>query len=187
MLNSYRGKIPLKVKEAQSQNLPLTGFTLIELVIVIVILSILAVVGFSRGIDISSIRMSAGLGTLRSDLRYAQALAVKVKKTTRISFDLNADSYSLYIENSPGNWTNVVHPLTNNNYTVNFNADKFEGIELSLVSVDGLNRPLIFNQWGDPTIDGTNPITEDARFQISNQTSTNEIRVERGTGRVYLQ
>jgi len=186
MLNSYRGKIPLKVKEAQSKNLPLTGFTLIELVIVIVILSILAVVGFSRGIDISSIRMSAGLGTLRSDLRYAQALAVKVKKPTRISFDLNADSYSLY-ENSTGTWLNVVHPLTKGDYTVYLNSGKFEGIELSLVSVDGLNRPLIFNQWGDPTIDGTNPITEDARFQISNQTSTNEIRVERGTGRVYLQ
>ncbi len=77
------------------------GFTLVELVSVLLLLSILSVVAVSR-LDVNPF-VSAGFDQeLRAALRYAQKYALLSGCDVQVSVDAATDSYSLNIRNDVG-------------------------------------------------------------------------------------
>lgn len=63
------------------------GFTLIELVVILVILAILAAVIESRMPDYRAVNASAFADKLRADIRYAQSAAMTGNRRTRVHFN----------------------------------------------------------------------------------------------------
>ncbi|MBU1006529.1 MAG: prepilin-type N-terminal cleavage/methylation domain-containing protein, partial [Candidatus Omnitrophica bacterium] len=72
------------------------GFTLIELVIVITIVSILAISVLASGRAKGPIRLEAACQKLALDLRYTQEMAMAEQVRFGISFDPGSESYFGY-------------------------------------------------------------------------------------------
>ena len=170
----------------------LTGFTLIELIMVIVILSILAGVAIPRMLDMGVVRLDMAARKIQSDIRYVQSLAVSIQKRTRIDFSISQDEYSLYLENSPGNWNLISNPLTKDNFTVELNSGDFRGIDITISYFNADNNALVFDMWGNPygydiNTGSSSPLNNPARVRLVSGSDLKDIRVERGTGRVYIE
>ena len=75
-----------------------SGFTFIELLVVTMILGIIAAVGIlqsSNNMGGFSDRIS--MDQLISDINYAQTSAIARRETVSMVFDVNSDSYSVYL------------------------------------------------------------------------------------------
>ena len=164
------------------------AFTLIELVIVIVVIVLLTFIALFRMPDMASLRINMAQRKVASDIRYAQSLAMDLRKRTGLLFTVASDDYSVYIEDPPGTWNLAKDPSTGKNFTVQLNSDVFSGVEILLVYFNASNNALVFDKWGNPY--GYN-VASGTATSLNNPagvrlTGTNDVRVERGTGRVYL-
>ena len=130
------------------------GFTLIELVMVMVIVGIMAVVASPIFQNFPQMRAEMAAFKLRSDIRYAQIFALQSSLTTRIVFNAVTNSYQLEHDNGVGGYIPIVNPANRDNYTVNFNTGDFQGVTLSSVQLAaptaGNPNIIIFNGAGAP-------------------------------------
>jgi len=165
------------------------AFTAIELIVSIAIIGILAVIALSRIPNLQPLRIDMARKKMQSDIRYMQSLAMSLKQRTRFSASVASDNYSLYIENPPGTWNLATEPATGKPFTVQLDSGVFSGIDILLVYFNGANRDLVFDQWGNPYSYNsgsgvTTALNNPAGVRLTN---TQDVRVERGTGRAYLQ
>ena len=133
------------------------GFTLLEIIAVLIILSIIAAVAISKITSTNSYNILSEADILKMHLRHAQLRALSDDKTWGISFagnsytllrDGNTSPYNLPNENSPTHTKNSV---------------QFSG------------NTVTFDEWGSP---GTNPIT----INISSGGETKVITIMQNTG-----
>lgn len=122
------------------------GFTLIELVMVIVLISIIAVFAVPRLGDVTSTKASAFKQKLRADIRYAQNLAMTQGRRTRVNFI--PTSYGITRDISPTNTCNplgdVPDPAGGTNFLVTLDTGIYAGIRIgpsSCLEFDSLGRP----------------------------------------------
>ena len=164
------------------------GFTLIELVIVVVIVGILVAVAIPK-IDLTNLRINMAASKMQSDIMYTQKLAMDIQKNTRISFSSSSDNYTVYIEDSPGNWVTATDPRTRGNFTIQLNQDEFAGVDITQVYFNAQNRDLLFDMFGTPydynSGSGTATLLSGAAWVRLN--GARDVRVTQNTGRVYIQ
>lgn len=86
-----------KVSYAMSKG----GFTIIEIIMVIVILSILAVVIITRSGSYYPIKLNGAGEKLLSDIRYVKRLAMTNHRIYAILFDIAGNSYTVYDYGEP--------------------------------------------------------------------------------------
>ncbi|MCK5647958.1 MAG: GspH/FimT family pseudopilin [Gammaproteobacteria bacterium] len=91
------------------------GFTLLELIIVIVILGILSVVGAAKFFNQSSFESTQYHQQILSAFRYAQKIAVASQDDVTIC--LTSNSYTLYYSSGACSGTILKHPSGQGNYT----------------------------------------------------------------------
>ena len=77
-----------------------TGFTLLELIMLMVIAGILAVVVIPHFGGVSSISLDGAAQMITADIRYAQQLAMAKHQQYTVQFTASTNSYSVY--NDPG-------------------------------------------------------------------------------------
>lgn len=155
------------------------GFTLIELVIVIVLLGIIGVVVSLNLGGLSSIRVNNAIKKMAGDLRYAQQLAMTTQIRHGVIF--TANSYTVF-END-----NTADPARNpqggGDFNVSFTTGEFAGVIIStslpgsIVKFEAIGRPL----------DGNNAVLTTATNQVtfSYSGSTKNISIRPETGEVY--
>lgn len=153
------------------------GFTLVELVAVILLLGILAFSVVPRFLDKGSIDVGAMAEQLAGDIRYTQSLAMTSGQRNRIN--LAAASYQ--ITTSAG--VPVAHPATGST----------AAISLGDVSLSGYNPPLTnsyiaFDGKGVPytNVAGT-LLGTTATITLNAAGNTRQIAVSPQTGRVIVQ
>lgn len=125
------------------------GFTLIEIIIVVVIIGIAALIAVPMFSGAADMQVRAAANRIAADLDYAKGLAVTYQKAYCVQFNISGESYSLQEYNSgTGDFETIDDPLNSNSqYTVNLASNK------------NFNRVDIYN--ADFDSDATNAVTFD--------------------------
>jgi prepilin-type N-terminal cleavage/methylation domain-containing protein len=132
------------------------GFTLIELVMVMVIIAILAAWSIPRFDSFYSIKLSGAMKKVISDIRYVQQVAIARHTNTRIVFNKTTDVYAAEEESPAGSnsWISIKSPFARGDLTVNYATDpQYKGIDITNVNFNSSNT-LQFKWQGDPVSGG---------------------------------
>lgn len=132
------------------------GFTLIELVMVILLLVILAAVAIPRFNIFGGMKQGNAALKIASDIRYAQNRATTTQKRHRINFNSSTtydikycnDIYNTTTCTCPTAWVLATDPYTSGNFQISLDND-FSGVSISSpaagswLEFDSLGRPYV--------------------------------------------
>jgi len=157
---------------------PTRGFTLIELIALMVILGLMAIVAVPQIFSPPTIRAHYVVRKMQSDIRYAQLLAMQRQEPVlplsstpriRVVFNLtNPPSSNGYqLEQEVGiTWILLTHPATRSDYVVNLNTGDYQGVSITTISLNAGNA-VIFDSYGRPFIGSGSPLTEPAYVDVN--------------------
>ena len=146
------------------------GFSLIELIIVIIILGIIIAASSSRLRDITvNARVSAAVNQVTSDIDQAKTISMGMRRQIKIIFNQNNETYTIYkndeiFSDFPGS----------NNGVVNLSEDNNSGVDITSVSLSGSNV-LTFTKWGNCLQSGTIILNDNRQIHIKNLTGHWEV------------
>lgn len=130
------------------------GFTLVEILVVVMILGIASAVIVPQLGSRDDLRVKAAARVLMSDLIYAQNMAISEQKTHYVIFSTAGKFYGI-AENDVGSpW--ITHPVEKDDYRAQFEQDDtaFERVTLVESDFDGANEPdvemIAFDPLGTP-------------------------------------
>ncbi len=134
------------------------GFTLIELVVILVLLGIIAAFVAPRLGGVTDSKAAAFADKLRADIRYAQALAMSEGRRYRVYVNTSPapnPGYAVVNDaNGNGTWGEAgeaaVDPAGGGNLSVTLNSGEFTGITVSTPAGGYIE----FNSLGAPTAGG---------------------------------
>ena len=152
------------------------GFTVIEILIVAVLLTIVALTAVPMLSSAGTMQLRAAANIIAADLEYAKSMAISRGQNYSVVFDHNSDSYQIEDQND-----NVIpHPVKKGfNYIVNFQSDsRLNRVDITGANFSG-NPDVEFDSLGSPD-DGGN-----VTLQASGTTVT--ITVEPITGYISIQ
>jgi prepilin-type N-terminal cleavage/methylation domain-containing protein len=163
------------------------GFSLIELVMVMLIAAILSIFLITDFINAaSSARLQAARFKLKSDIIYAQSLAVTQQINHGVIFNPASEVYSLYRRINSTNTSIISNPLTLSNFIVNYQTDSnFKGVNLVSTSFGSPTTDQVeFNSTGVPLSNATAALTVDGSVTLSYTGASAVIDVTKNTGKV---
>jgi prepilin-type N-terminal cleavage/methylation domain-containing protein len=161
----------------ENQNLSFEnrGFTLIELIAVVVIIAIAAMLAIPMFSSAASTQVRVAADMIAADIEYAKSMAISRQETYTVIFDESAESYSIEDEDGV-----ISHPVTHGDYVVNFKTDSRVD-KVNIVDADfGSSEPeqVSFTYLGSPDNGGS--------ITLSVGTRTVTITVETMTGYVSI-
>ena len=176
MLKKRTASTPLE-KNIKKRKNSLTGFTLIELTIVIAIIAILAVV---VAVSTGSSKLIGAANKLMFDIRYAQQLAISRQVSCGVSFDPANNNYFVYIGDTS---VKATDPHVGGELFLDYDTDReYKGISLvntnfgDLVSFDYLGTPNFSSGPGGQGI-----------ITVQDNSHTQTLAIEPQTGRVEVR
>lgn len=166
-----------------------TGFTLIELIIVVVIIGIAAMVAIPTLSSAADIQARAAGNRIMADLDYAKGLAITHQKTYAVVFYPDTESYDIReIDTIAGTETIIKNPvLSTQDYVVNFSTDRnFNRVNILTANFDSnASNAITFDYLGSPySGKGTASPLNSGRITIKSDTFTLYVDVEPVTGYV---
>ena len=127
------------------------GFTLIEILIVIVILAIAAMTAIPMMGSAASVQIRSAGNMIAADLEYAKSLAISKGQNFWVVFDEGAESYS--IVDQDGN--TISHPVKKGfDYVIDFQDEGLGRVEIADADFDGASQ-VQFDYLGSPDNGGT--------------------------------
>lgn len=151
------------------------GFTLIELVMVIVLIGIIAAFVAPQLGNVFATKSGGLASKLRADIRYAQNLAMTQNQRVRVTFAAN--SYSITIAGNP-----IADPATGRNYPVTLGAGDYVGI--GIVIPTGFSGDYVeFDSLGIP-YDGGGVLAAATSVTVTGGGSNYNVTVQPQTGAV---
>jgi len=153
-----------------------TGFTVVELLIVVVILSIVALTAIPMMSSAAGIQIRSAANMIAADVEYARSMAISHGQNFSVVFDKNADNYRIVDLNG-----NVIqHPVKKGfTYVVDFrNESRLNRVDITNANFNG-TQTVEFDCLGSPVNGGT------VNLQAGAVSAT--ITVEPVTGFVSIQ
>ncbi len=160
------------------------GFTLVEVIIVVVILSIAALMAVPFAVSGASSQVKSAANLIASDLEYTKSLAITHGKVYSVVFDTLTESYQV----QDANGSVINHPIsTGSNYIVNFSADsRLDRVNISSVNFNGSgNGTVKFDYLGCP-YDGSDSPLNTGLVTVGSGSMTMTINVEPVTGYISI-
>jgi prepilin-type N-terminal cleavage/methylation domain-containing protein len=129
------------------------GFTMIEMVVVLVILAIAAAIVVPMASSAGTTQLRAAVNIVAADLEYAKSMAISRGQRYAVVFDPATETYRIADESG----TTIAHPVKQGfPYSVDFRADSRLGsVDIVTASFDGATA-VSFDYLGSP-YSGTGP------------------------------
>lgn len=131
---------------------PTRGFTLVEILVVVVILGIASMVILPQLGDRGDLKASSAARVLAADLIYAQNLAIVKQRPHYLRF--SGQTYSLWTRDDSGTPIRVPHPVRHEDLVVTFGAGGTSGLQdvtMGAVELGGDSYDAIgFDELGSP-------------------------------------
>lgn len=188
---SQVGERVMKVRgcETSSPRHPLThspshplGFTLIELITVMVVTAVLAAVAIPSLSSMSATRSSLAAKQILRDIGLARERAILTGTRTWVTFNTTTETYSVLMENSasPGrSGATVITDLgTGRPFTITLNTAEFSGIAIDSATFDG-GTEIGFDWLGQPLNTAETPLAANGTVTV---TGGHSVTVQIGTG-----
>lgn len=152
------------------------GFTIVELLIVVVILSIVALTAIPMMSSAASIQIRSAANIIAADIEYARSMAISRGQNHKVVFDKDTDSYKLVDLNG----VTIQHPVKKGfPYVMNFrNESRLSRVDITSATFGG-DQTVVFDCLGSPDSGGT------VTLQAGGISTT--ITVEPVTGFVSIQ
>ena len=185
------GPVILKCIQARSiSSLPRCrwhGFTIIELLIVVVILAIAAMAAIPLSSSAGSMQLRSAANMVAADLEYAKSMSISRGQSYSVVFDEGAESYRILDQNS----NLIKHPVKKGfDYIVDFSGDsRLSKVDLVDADFDG-TEIVKFDYLGSPySFDGTTtkPLLNSGSITLQAGTMTLTVNVEAVTGFISVQ
>lgn len=162
------------------------GFTLIELVAVLVILSIIAISAIPVLASLDDTRGGMAARELVRDLTYARQRAVATGTRTWVQFDTAAETWTVLAEDptNPGkaNASVITDPGTGTPFVKTLATGSFAGVELvSAAFTGGADNDLGFDWLGRPLDKNETLLTSQGAAQVS---GGHQVTIEAVTGHI---
>jgi len=157
------------------------GFTVIEILIVVVIIGIAALIAVPMMSSAGSIQIRAAANMIAADLEYAKSMAISRGQNYSVVFDENAESYSIKKDGSV-----IKHPVKKPfDYVINFQSDsRLNRVDIVDADFDATSE-IKFDYLGSPySGDGTPLNNGIITLQAAGITKT--ITVEPVTGYISI-
>ena len=131
------------------------GFTVIELLIVMVIIGIAAMMAIPMMTSAASIQIRSAANVIAADLEYARSMAITKGQNFSVVFDTATESYR--IQDQAG--AVIRHPVKKGfDYIVDFSSDsRLNKVDIASVDFDGTSE-IKFDYLGSPYNAGGNPL-----------------------------
>ena len=175
------------------------GFTLVEILTVLVIIGIASAVVIPQLGTRDDLKVASAARTLTADLIYAQNLAISQQKYIYIRFDTTNHNYKLLsVANSSGD-TVLTHPITQKSYIQQFGSGStnLSSVTIQSVDFDGVDNTiadeftLAFDEMGAPfafCYDVNNPSDlKNGTIVLKSGGFTTTITVQPYTGEILVQ
>lgn len=148
LLGERRVRLHRKVTPCIS---PARGFSLLELVVVMLVISILAVLVSEKiSAVLSSTRAQLAANELGVNLRYIRNMALDQERTTRVMFSVASNSYSVAIFDT-NSFVALNDPVKQSPWRVAI-SDRFPGVALATVDIGGGNTVYFSGTNGVPLV-----------------------------------
>lgn len=165
------------------------GFTLIEILIVVALLSIAATMLIPNMRHMTDFETEAAVRQIVADLTFAQSDATAHQASRRVLFEEDGSGYRLL--GDPFDYDNDVlwDPIGSdgqNKYIVDFKADpRFKSVVIDSAVFDSDSSFITFDSIGGPVDDGDNPSTG-GLITIKGADGIFEIQMAAFTGRISV-
>jgi len=154
------------------------GFTMAEILIVVVIIAIAAMVVLPLASSAASLQIRSAASIIAADLEYAKSMAISRGQYFSVVFDKSTESYS--IRNQDGDV--IAHPVKKGfDYVVDFRNDtRLDKVDIVAADFD-MTGEVKFDYLGSPYNGNDNPLNSGViSLQAGGSTAT--INVEPVTG-----
>jgi prepilin-type N-terminal cleavage/methylation domain-containing protein len=167
------------------------GFTLVEILVVVVILGVSAAVIVPQIGNRDDLRCTSMARAVMSDLMYAQSRAVSMQKPHFVRFNTVTNRYEVLEQMTPTEVL-IAHPITKGTFQVALGAsqgDELREVVLDAVSFD-THPVLMFDEMGTPyaynpgTLTGTSLVAGSVRLRSRAFTVTISVEPYSGELRV---
>lgn len=157
------------------------GFTLAEMILVVVILSIAALMALPFAVSGSSMQLRSAANVVAADLEYAKSMAISRGTRYSVVFDSVSESYEIRDANNAV----IEHPVKRGDYIISFATDsKLSRVDISSVDFDS-GSTVGFDCLGSPLNASNNPLNSGA-VNLNASGSTMVINVEPVTGYITI-
>ena len=159
------------------------GFTVIELIMVILVISILAVVLIPKIGGIHSFKLDGAGRKLVSDMKYAQKLAMSRHQIHGILFEPAQEKYTVYREGADAPIEDPHRPGTS--LIVDYDDEHFAGVDLYSANFTGGNE-VRFDCFGAPSDASDTPLTATGEVVLKYSGGEIKIEVTPNTGKIEM-
>ena len=134
---------------------PDNGFTLIEVLLVVVIIAIAAMITVPMVSSAGSVQIHSAANMIAADLEYAKSMSISRGQNFSVVFDKTTESYS--IKDQTG--TTIAHPVKKGfDYVVDFQNDgRLNKVDIVDVNFDSTSE-VKFDYLGSPYNGSSNPL-----------------------------
>ncbi|MFC1675698.1 Tfp pilus assembly protein FimT/FimU [Planctomycetota bacterium] len=164
--------------------LPCTGsaFSMVELLIVMIIISIIAMLVIPMIGSASGMQLSSAANMIAADLEYAKGIAIGRGLNYSVIFDTSSDSYKIEDQNG----STISHPVKKGfDYVIDFGSDsRLDKVSITDVDFDG-TASIKFDYLGCP-YNGNNTALNSGVVTLTAGETTVVINVEPITGFISI-
>jgi len=161
------------------------GFTLVEIMIVVVLLGIVSLLAIPMVSNAADMQVRAAANRIAADLDYAKGLAVTHQQSYSIVFSPSGESYTIQDEGG----TAIEHPVNPGSFVIDFSTDgNFSRVDLVDADFDSdMSNAITFDYLGSPYrgTDTSAPMNV-GLIELSSDNFTLYVKIEPVTGYITI-